>query len=69
MRGYLLESLGYGAALVPRVVEARVSVCMALLKGSLGRKLRRILAQHEVLITAADVFWGWVAQESTRGWL
>ena len=69
MRGCLLESLGYEAALVPRMVEADISVCAAILKGSPGRALRRILTRHDVLIPAADVFWGWVAQESTRGWL
>ena len=69
MRDCLLRKLKFRAAQVPRMVEAHISVCAAMLKGTPGRTLRRILARFKVLTPAADVFWGWVAQESIQGWL
>ena len=52
---------------VPRMVETHTSVCAALFKGTPGKTLRRILERYKVQLKAADVFWGWVAQESTEG--
>ena len=69
MRDGLLAGLGYRSAQVPRMVEASAAVCTAMLKATPGRTLRRILERYGVQLLAADVFWGWVAQESTSGWL
>ena len=69
MRDGLLAGLGYKSAQVPRMVEASAEVCTAMLKATPGRTLRRILERYGVQLLAADVFWGWVARESTSGWL
>ena len=50
-------------------VEAHTSVCAAMLKSTLGTTLCRILQRYGVQLKTADVFWGWVARESTEGWL
>ena len=62
-------TIRYTAAQVPRMVETHTSVCAAMLKGTPGKTLRRILERYKVQLKTADVFWGWVAQESTEGWL
>ena len=69
MRDSLLTRLRYTAAQVPRMVETHTSVCAAMFKGTPGKTLRRILERYRVQVKAADVFWGWVAQESIEGWL
>ena len=38
-----------------------------LSKGTPGKTLRRILERYKLQLKTADVFWGWVAQESTEG--
>ena len=69
MRDSLLTRLRYIVAQVPRIVEAHTSVCAAMLKSTPGTTLRRILQRYGVQLKTADVFWGWVARESTEGWL
>jgi hypothetical protein len=69
LRGYLLQALGYKAAAVPRMVELDTTVLSALLSGSPGAWLRRYVRSHDIAQKAEAVFWGWVAVESTRGWL
>ena len=71
MRDGLLAGLGYKSAQVPRVVEASAAVCTAMLKATPDslRALRRILELYDVQLLVAGVFWGWVAQGSTSGWL
>ena len=69
MRDGLLTGLGYKSAQVPRMIEASAAVCATMLKTTPGRTLRRILERYDVHLPAADVFWGWVAQECTSGWL
>ena len=69
MRDSLLTWLRCTAAQVPRMVETHRLVCAAMLKGTPGKALRRILQRYGVHLKTADVFWGWAAQESTEGWL
>ena len=69
LRGYLLQALGYKAAAVPRMVELDTTVLSALLSGSPGAWMRRYVKSHGITQKAEAVFWGWVAVESTQGWL
>jgi hypothetical protein len=69
MRDGILTWLRYTAAHVPRMVETHTTVCTAMLKGTPGKTLRRILQRYGVHLKTADVFWGWAAQECTEGWL
>jgi hypothetical protein len=69
LRGYLLQGLGYRAAAVPRMVELETAVLSTLLAGSPGSWLRRYVRDQGIAQKAEAVFWGWVATESTQGWL
>ena len=69
MRDSLLTRLRYTAAQVHQMAEAHTSVCAAMLKSTPGTTLRRILQRYRVQLKTAVVFWGWVARESTEGWL
>jgi hypothetical protein len=51
------------------MVELDTTVLSALVSGSPGAWLRRYVRDHHITQKVEAVFWGWVAVESTQGWL